>query len=106
MQGISVLRPEYLILFKAKAYLDLSTKRASGANVDSRDIRKHKNDILRISLEFVLEHVSELPEAVHNDIREFVERLEEEPFDRNLLKGYGVTHEEAEELLREIYDVM
>lgn len=105
VQGISVLRPEYLILFKAKAYLDLSAKRASGANVDSRDIRKHKKDILRILTEFVLEHVSEIPEAVHNDISEFVERLEEEPFDGNLLKGYGITHEEAKELLREIYNV-
>lgn len=105
VQGISVLRPEYLILFKAKAYLDLSTKRASGANVDSRDIRKHKNDILRILTEFMLERVSELPEAVHNDIRVFVEGLGKGPFDTNLLKSYGLTGEEPEELLREIYNV-
>lgn len=53
----------------------------------------------------MLEHVSELPETIHNDIREFIERLEKEPFDSNLLKGYGVTQEEVEELLREIYNV-
>ena len=101
VQGISVLRPEYLILFKAKAYLDLSAKRMSGANVDSRDIKKHKNDILRILTEFMLEGVSGLPD----DIKEFVEQLEKEPFDMNLLKSYGVTEEELEELLRETYNV-
>ncbi len=105
VQGLSVLRPEYLILFKAKAYLDLNAKRTSGANVDSRDIRKHKNDILRILTEFMPERVSELPETVHNDIREFVERLEEETFDSNLMKNYGVTGEELEKLLRETYNV-
>ncbi len=92
-------------MFKAKAYLDLNDKRTSGANVDSRDIKKHKNDILRILTEFMLERVSELPEAIHNDIREFVGRLEEEPFESNLLKGYGVTGEELEKLLRETYNV-
>ena len=92
-------------MFKAKAYLDLNAKRMSGANVDSRDIRKHKNDILRILTEFMLERVSELPGTVHNDIREFVEKLGEEPFDSNLLKSYGVTSEELEELLRETYNV-
>lgn len=105
VQGLSVLRPEYLVLFKAKAYLDLSEKQTAGVTIDSRDIKKHKNDILRILAEFMLERVSKLPESVHNDMREFVNRLEKEPFDSNLLKNYGVTGGELEELLRVTYDV-
>ena len=51
VQELSVLRPEYLLLFKAKAFLDLSARKANGEHVDSRDIKKHKNDILRIAME-------------------------------------------------------
>lgn len=40
--GLSVLRPEYLILFKAKAYLDLKQRKQNGETVDSNDIKKHK----------------------------------------------------------------
>ena len=47
--GLSVLRPEYIILFKAKAYLDLKARKEAGENVDTKDIKKHKHDVLRIT---------------------------------------------------------
>ena len=49
INGISVLKPSALIAFKAKAWLDLKQKHAQGMHVDSRDIKKHRNDILRLS---------------------------------------------------------
>ncbi len=103
IQELSVLRPEYLILFKAKAYLDLRDRKQKGENVDSRDIQKHKNDILRIAVEFVLENVSTLPTTVINDMEQFISRLESEPFDAGLLKNYGVGNEELVDNLRKLY---
>jgi hypothetical protein len=38
-----------LIPLKAVAWLDLSGRAARGESIDSRDIRKHANDILRLS---------------------------------------------------------
>ena len=105
VQELSVLRPEYLILFKAKAYLDLSDRKEKGDNVDSRDIRKHKNDILRIAVEFVLERVSTLPTTVINDMEQFVSRLESETFDASLLKNYGVGNGELVDKLRKLYNI-
>lgn len=105
VDGVSVLRPEYLILFKAKAYLDLKNRKANGENVDSRDVKKHKNDILRISAEFLLEAISELPETVHTDIEEFVRSLVGEPFDATLLQSYGLNNAELVERLDRIYMV-
>lgn len=55
--GLSILRPEYLILFKAKAYLDLKQRKERGEAVDSKNISKHKKDILRIAAELVLESI-------------------------------------------------
>lgn len=103
VQELSVLRPEYLLLFKAKAFLDLSARKANGEHVDSRDIKKHKNDILRIAMEFVLEKTDVLPETVHTDIKDFIEKLEEEPFDKNLLKTYGLANGEVVARLQQLY---
>lgn len=57
--GYSVLRPEYLILFKAKAYLDLSSRKLHGERIDSFDIKKHKNDVLRLAVEMALNPIKE-----------------------------------------------
>ena len=105
VQELSVLRPEYLILFKAKAYLDLSDRKEKGENVDSRDIRKHKNDILRIAVEFVLESITTLPTTVIKDMEQFIIRLEAEPFDAGVLKNYGVGNEELVDNLRKLYNM-
>lgn len=105
VQDLCVLRPEYLILFKAKAYLDLSERKLNGENVDSRDIKKHKNDILRILAEFVLEEVEDFPETVKSDVDTFIKRLETEPFDENLLKSVGLSNEEMMDRLVELYGV-
>ncbi len=84
--GLSVLRPEYLILFKAKAYLDLKQRKDNGESVDSNDIKKHKKDVLKIAVELMLEKITNLPDAVKEDIDLFIRSLEDDPFDDNSLK--------------------
>ena len=101
--GLSVLRPEYIILFKAKAYLDLKMRKDSGEKVDSSDVKKHKKDILRIASELMLEKVEELPIAVDADIHSFIDQLEQEPFDQNSLKRYGLKNEDIMELLKKVF---
>lgn len=70
--GLSVLRPEYIILFKAKAYLDLKERKETGGTVDSNDIKKHKKDILRIAADLMLEKVIDLPVSVNEDMHMFI----------------------------------
>ncbi len=101
--GLSVLRPEYLILFKAKAYLDLKSRKERGEDVDSKNIKKHKKDILRIATELVLERVADLPKSVDQDINEFLESINTEPFDENSLMSYGLSNDDVVQLLRTIY---
>lgn len=103
VRDLSVLRPEYLILFKAKAYLDLSARKEQGEDVDSRDIKKHKNDVLRITTEFVLESVYALPMTVLQDMEQFINKLEAEPFDSGMLKNYGVSNRELIDRLKGLY---
>lgn len=102
--GISVLRPEYIILFKARAYLDLKKKKLAGGHVDSSDIKKHKKDILRLSTELMLEKIGTLPETVNADIHEFLHSLEADPFDEYLLKKYGLKNSEVISLLHNVFE--
>lgn len=105
-EGLSVLRPEYIILFKAKAYLDLKTRKDAGEAVDSSDIKKHKKDILRIAAELILEPVVDLPETVKADIKFFIEFLEQEPYDQNSLKMYGLKNMDIVDLLKRVFVYM
>lgn len=45
VDGIPVLSPICLIPFKAKAWLELRERKSNGGQVDSKNIKKHKNDI-------------------------------------------------------------
>lgn len=101
--GLSVLRPEYIILFKAKAYMDVKMRKALGEKVDSRDIKKHKKDILRITAELMLEKIEDLPEIVNTDIHSFINSLEKEPFEKDSLKEYGLENEDVVNLLKQIF---
>lgn len=101
--GLSVLRPEYIILFKAKAYMDLKMRKALGEKVDSRDIKKHKKDILRITAELMLEKIEDLLEIVNTDIHSFINSLEKEPFEKDSLKEYGLENEDVVNLLKQIF---
>lgn len=102
--GYSVLRPEYLVLFKAKAYLDLSARKEKGEKVDSSDIKKHKRDVLRLTAEMVLNPVTNLPQAVLDDVHSFIAKLDKEPFDDNSLKTYRTSTEQIVERLERIFE--
>ena len=44
IDGFSILRHSWLIPFKAKAWLDLNERNRRGEHVDSRNLKKHRND--------------------------------------------------------------
>ncbi len=46
--GLSFVGPEHLIPLKARAWLDLTRRKEQGDAIDSKDIKKHKNDVFRL----------------------------------------------------------
>ena len=50
VDGIPVLSPTCLIPFKAKAWLDLKKRKLNGEQVDSKNIKKHKNDVFDLTV--------------------------------------------------------
>lgn len=102
---VTILDAPYMIPFKAKAWLDLSARRAAGEQVDSKNIRKHKNDVFRLS-ELLHQNqgkLSHLPDDVRKDMLEFFERMASEEVDLKLLEIRGKTKQEIMEQLFFIY---
>ena len=48
--------------------------------------------------------MEDLPIKVSLDIHHFIESLEQEPFDQNSLKRYGLKNEEVVNLLKHIFN--
>jgi len=75
VDGVSVLKEEFLVVFKIKAWLDLSTLKEKGENIDNDDIKKHKNDIFRLSGIILNPTPMNLPEEVKADVEQFCEKI-------------------------------
>ena len=98
MMGISVLKPEWIIPFKAKAWLDLKEKQ----DVDSSDIKKQRNDIIRILADMPLQKCI-LPEEVRNDMRMFIEQFDVTESELKNLRIRGTKSEDIKQALKDIY---
>lgn len=82
IDDIPVLDEAAIIPFKGRAWLDLSTRRETGARVDEKDIKKHRNDVARLLQLLTADARYELPEKVKADMTAFVEALAaDETFD-------------------------
>ena len=81
IDGLSVLSVESLVLFKVKAWLDLINRKFQGENIDSSDIKKHKNDIFRLSTLILGTETLPLPEEVKSDVVDFCKKMETETVD-------------------------
>lgn len=72
VHGLPVAATSLLIPLKARAWLDLTERRARGEAVDERDIVKHRNDVFRLAA-IVSGDGAKLPLTVRNDVRQFLE---------------------------------
>ncbi len=103
VDGVQVAGPEHLIPMKAKAWLDLSKRKANGANIDSKDIRRHKNGVFRLFAIVDPEFDGHIPSQVKTDLAMFVARMPDEGVD---LKAMGLGSETLDNVssqLRRIY---
>ena len=90
MDGLSILDAEHLILLKARACIDLEDRKKNGVVTDERDIRKHRNDIIRLYQLLSPNQQVQLPQSIKKDFQIFLERLKNNgPID---CKSLGLPH--------------
>ena len=96
IEGISLLSPELLIPFKAKAFLNLTQRRADGENIKNDDIKKHRNDVFRLAQLLSTDHHVGLAEPITDDLNEFLDSVRDDEafnpksFDVPLSRAEGI----------------
>ncbi len=96
IDGVPVLSPLCLIVFKAKAWLDLTERRLCGEHIDSKNIKKHKNDVFRLAQLVSPNTRMILSDEIKKDMETFLSVMVDENVD---LKAIGVQSTNKDELI-------
>jgi len=102
IDGLPMVGAAQLIALKARAWLDLTERAGRGEQIDSKTIKKHKNDVFRLYQILDPTTDPEAPETVKKDIREFISRMRVEEVD---LKSLGLRTGTRDGILAEISKV-
>ena len=95
LSGLSVVGPEHLILLKARAWLDMTERKSAGERVDSKDLRKHKNDVFRLYQILVPDVGIDAPDSIKKDMQRFLQAMAEDTAIDLKALGLGRTTVEA-----------
>lgn len=71
-EGLACVGEDRLIPLKAVAWLELSARRAQGEHVDAKSIRKHANDVLRLSQLLAPSTRIPLEAKIADDMKRFI----------------------------------
>ena len=105
LDGIPVLKEVCLIPFKAKAWLDLTERKANGETVDSKNIKKHKNDVFRLGQLITAESKQVLNTEIAADMKRFLDEMEKETIDLKALGIRGFNQKAMIGMLRRCYEI-
>lgn len=92
-----------IIPLKARAYLDLTSRKDKGEAVRGSDIKKHKNDIYRMTQLITDVPIADIPESINKDIEVFVDNIEDDDALLAQLKIENLTMSEIKERLLLVY---
>lgn len=98
-----MLKAAYLVPFKIKAWLDLTDRKNTGQSIDSKDIKKHRNDVFRIVPLINVAEKIETPKAISADIDAFLNKMPSETIDLKNLGSKRRTLESIIELYSNLY---
>ena len=102
VNDLPVLKPIYLIAFKAKAHVDLTKKHLEGHHINERDLKKHKNDILRLTQLLNPNETIAVADSVKADMQNFFDLIATESIDMKALK-LNYTKEDVVKMLKHAF---
>jgi hypothetical protein len=81
IDDVSIASTASLICLKASANLDLKKRKENGKNVDSKSIKKHRNDIIRLAATLADENIKDLPDRLKRDLKDVISGFKKDPPD-------------------------
>ncbi len=104
INGLTLLNASHLIPIKARAYIDLMNRKMSGERIDDRDIRKHRNDVIRLHQLLSPNERIDLPSSIQMDFHSFLTSIKNDSsIDCKSLGLKNTNINKIIELLEEIY---
>ncbi len=97
LAGVPIVGPAGLLLLKAKAYIDLRTRKEHGEQIQEHDIVKHRADVFRLYRLLEPGLMLAVDVAIRRDLRMFIERMGAEEVD---LRRLGIMQETKEEIMQ------
>lgn len=94
-----------LIPFKAKAWLDLKERKLNGEQVDSKNIKKHKNDVFRLAQLITANTKQILSPEIEEDMKKFLLEIADEVVDLKSLGIKGTDKPKMIDMLYQCYDL-
>ena len=104
IDNLPIIGSEILIPLKAKAWLDM-TERKSEVHIDSRDIKKHRNDILRLSQIVEPSLKLQLDDSIRKDLLRFIDKSNLKDVDMKSLGMINISIDEILKLFEDIYSI-
>lgn len=102
--GLSLADAPALIALKARAWIDLHGRAPGELHVDEKDIRKHRNDVLRLSQILAPEMRVAPPSRLQKDVFRFLDEAMI-GVDKQLLRNIGVAAPDPNEVVKLIREV-
>ncbi len=103
MDGYSLIEIETIILYKIKAWLDMKERKEAGYDIDSKNIKKHKNDVFRLLANVSPTIRIHLSAGIQNDVMQFIEQVKEDKPDLKNLDIRSTSLDEMLEILGTIF---
>ena len=76
--GVRIATSTTLICLKTRAYFNLLKDRASGKQINSKDIKKHKTDVLKLIATASVPEPVAVPQSVYDSVMEYAASIEKE----------------------------
>lgn len=102
VDGVHIANLESLICLKAKAYLEMVERKEKDGTGDSKDIRKHKNDVYRLATMLAVLDPIELPANLQEHLTTFLKATKNDLPNKDFFKAAGVngvTGEDARKVI-------
>lgn len=96
---LSIIGADRLIPLKARAWLDLRRRKEQGEKIDSNNIRKHKNDVVRLYQVIEPDNHIPLPAKIAYDLQNFFGLISTEAID---LKSLGLGSNTVESIISDL----
>ena len=108
-EDLRTAKTEAVIALKARAYNDLQERKNAGDNIDAKEIRKHRNDIFRLSQILTGDESPEMTELPLVHLKRFIDEVEKEDTSKQkqLFKNLkiDISPEDSFTLLKKVFQV-